>query len=96
MNAGFLVNIHYRGSEGGQRVNPFFGLHNHQMHVEGLAADSCHSLYHRKTEGNIRNEHTVHHIEVKHIGVAAVNHINVGAQVGEVGREKRWGDEHGI
>ena len=48
-------------------------------------------LHHGDAEGDVRHEAAVHHIAVEPAGLAAVDHLDVGFQVEEVGGEKGRG-----
>ena len=69
-------------------------MHNHEMHVQRLLAFLCHGLYHRESEGDVRNEHTVHDVEMQPVGLAGIDHLNVGFEVKEIcrkkGRRNQW------
>ena len=69
------------------------GMDNHQMHIEGLLAHFVHGLEHRKTKRNVWYEHSIHHIQVKPVGLAAVYHVNLGSEIKEVCRQKRGRDK---
>ena len=89
MHTRLLMHIHVGCTDTGKPVDPFFRLHNHQVHIERLLADFGHGLDHWETKRDVGNEHTVHHIEMEHIGIAVVDHVDVARKVRKIGGEKR-------
>ena len=88
MDAGFLVDVHRLYSEVAQTRHPLFRLHNHQVYVKRFPANLRHGLYDRKSERNVGDEDSVHDIEVKHIGLTAVYHLDFLVEIGEISRQE--------
>ena len=64
------------------------GVNYHQMSVENLVGTASDVSDYRKAESNIRDENSVHDIEMQHVDIRGVEHIYVVAKSGEVGRKK--------
>ena len=64
-------------------------LDDHQVHVEALCGHLADGLQHRKPEGDIGDEHAVHHVDMYPLGRTAVDHLRVAFQVAEIGRKHR-------
>ena len=89
---GFVVHVHHTCTQCFDFGNELFGLHNHQMYIEGLFGMACHGLHHRKSETDVGYKHAVHHIEVEPVALALVEHFNITLQVRKVGTEQRRGN----
>ena len=76
------------GTRAGECLNVAFGLDNHQMDVQGFAGCLFYVLHNRQAVGDVGDENAVHDVEVEPIGIAAVDHFDVSAQMEEVGREQ--------
>lgn len=53
----------------------FLGVYDHQVYIERLLAILVHRYHKRKTERDIGDKRTVHHIHMQPIGIAAVYHL---------------------
>ena len=69
-------------------------MNGHEMHVERLLAYRGNGLEHRKTKRDVGYEYTIHHIQVKPVGITGVDHLYLMAQVGEVGGQQRGGNQY--
>jgi hypothetical protein len=69
-------------------VQKFFRLNCHEMDIKRLFAILCNILQDRKTERDVRDKHAVHNIEMKPIGLTAVNHLQILTKVSKIGRQK--------
>ena len=77
VGAGFVVHIHHMCAQGLDLVNKLLGLHNHQVDIEGFLGVLGHGLHDGKSEGNVGHKHTVHHVKMKPVALAAVEHFDV-------------------
>ena len=71
-----------------ETIQEFFRLHYHKMHIKRLGAILSHIFQDRKTERDVRNEHAVHYIKVKPVGLTTVYHLQFTAEVGKIRREE--------
>ena len=88
MCTGLIVHVHHHRAQSSRLLNVLFGMNNHEVHVERFLTKTCHSLEHRKAERDVRHEHPVHYVQMKPVGLAPVNHLNVVMQVQEIGSQQ--------
>ena len=73
---------------------------NHQMHVERFFGMGTKRLHHRRTDGDVGHEMTIHHIDMDEIGAGRLDGFDLGTQPGEIRRQDRRRDldatGHGI
>ena len=91
MGAGLVVEGDDVGARLGEGLEVLLGFHDHQVDVEGLLGFLLDGLHHGYAEGDVGHESAVHHVAVEPVGLAAVDHLDVGFQVEEVGGEKGRG-----
>ena len=91
VGACLVVYVHHVGSEGFDLPSELARVNNHQVYVERLLANLGHGLQHGESETDVGHKDAVHHVEVEPIGFTAVNHVDVLAQIGEVGSKERRG-----
>lgn len=92
VGACLVVDSHEHSSSLGRSADVTFGLNDHVVHIEGFLTDFAYGLQNRETEGDVGYKDTVHDIHVEPLGFTAIDHIDVGLQVGEVGRQQRGGN----
>jgi hypothetical protein len=51
------------------------------MYVERFLADLCYGLKDRESKRDIRNERAVHHVQMKPVGLTAVDHLDVAVEM---------------
>ena len=68
------------------------GLRDHQVRIDRQTSELRERLHHRQTNGDVRHEVTVHHIDVQHAGAAAFDCLDLIAETGEVGGQNRRSD----
>ncbi|MNY69450.1 hypothetical protein D3C86_2073940 [compost metagenome] len=59
-------------------------VYNHEVHIQRFLRMSFYRFHHRKTKRNIGYKHPVHHIHMKPVGLAPIDHFNVALQVGKI------------
>ena len=91
MGAGLVVEGDDVGTRLGEGLEVLLWLHDHQVDVEGLLGFLLDGLHHGYAKGDVGHEAAVHHVAVEPVGLAAVDHLDVGFQVEEVGGEKGRG-----
>ena len=87
--ASLQVDVHHHGAQLGGLLDISLGLHDHVVYVERLLAQRGNGLEHRETERYIGDEHTVHHIQMKPVGLTTVYHFKITVEVQEVGCKQR-------
>ena len=87
MGAGLIVESDDVGACLGEGLEVLLRLHDHQVDVKRLLGFLLDGLHHGDAEGDVRHEAAVHHVAVEPVGLAAVDHLDVGFQVKEVGGE---------
>lgn len=92
VGARLVVDSHEHGSSLGRSADVTFGLNDHVVHIKRFLTDFPYGLQNRETEGYVGYEDTVHDVHVEPLGFTAVDHIDIGLQVGEVGRQQRGGN----
>ena len=71
------------------------GTVDHQMHVQGQGSDRSQRLHHRNADGDVGDEHSVHHIHMHPVGAAALDVVNIPFQIGKIGgQNRRSNDRH--
>ena len=93
VGAGLVVDGHHVGAGVGHLADEFLGLDDHQVHVRGLVADVAEGVHDREAEGDVGDEDAVHDVDMQPVGLAAIDHLHVAAEVHKVGRKERWGYE---
>ena len=88
MDGGFEMHIHHHSTQFGRLLDITLRLLNHVVHIERFLTSLGHSLKHRESKRNVRNERAVHHIEVKPVGLTPINHVDVAVEMQEVGSEQ--------
>ena len=89
--AGLVVEGDDVGASLGEGLEVFLGFHNHQVDIQWLLGFLLDGLHHGDAEGDVGHKAAVHHVAVEPVGLAAVDHLDVGFQVEEVGGEKGRG-----
>jgi hypothetical protein len=69
------------------------GVVDHEMHVERNGRDTLQRLDDRRPYGEVRNEMTVHHVNVDDVGACCLDKCDGLAKSVEVCRQNRWRDE---
>ena len=82
------MHVHHHSAKLGGLLNVTLRPLYHVVHVEGFLTSLGHCLKDREAKGDIGDEGTVHHIEVKPVGITAVNHVDVAVEMEEVGSEQ--------
>ena len=85
VDASFLVHRHHVGAHVAHLADELLGLYNHQMDVERFFRKALHMADYRESEGDVGHKDTVHHVEMNPVGGAAVEPLELVAQVAEVG-----------
>ena len=80
MGAGFGVNGDDIGSGIGKRLEVGVRGRDHQMDIEYLFAVSAYGFDDRRTEGDVRHEVAVHHIQVNPVATCGIGCANFFAQ----------------
>ena len=83
----------YRRTGLGERVDVAIGLADHQVDVERHRDDALERGDDRRSDRDVRDEMTVHHVDVDQIGAAAFDGGNRLAERRKVGRQNRRRDE---
>jgi hypothetical protein len=83
--AGFIMEGDDVGAGFGEGLEVLLRLHDHQVDIQGLLGFLLDGLHHGDAEGDVGHEAAVHHVAVEPVGLAAVDHLDVGFQVEEVG-----------
>ena len=65
------------------------GIHHHHMDVERLLSYIGYSLYHWKTNRDIRHKHTIHDIDVDHRRLTTVNYLHRITETGKISGQQR-------
>ncbi len=68
---------------------------DHQVRVEDLPGVRAHRLDDVGAVGNVGNEMSVHHVEMDPVGAGRVHGADLFAELGEVRRQDRRGDDEG-
>ena len=68
-----------------------FRFDYHKVHIERFFAVPGNGFDYRHTERYVRDENTVHDVQVDKIGGRSVEHLHVALQIGEISREERRG-----
>ena len=90
---GLTVEAHGRRARLDVGRSPTVGVLDHQVHVKGEIGAAVDGLDDRNSDGQVRHEVIVHHVDVN--CVAAGNSLDVALQVDEVGGKDAGSDAHG-
>jgi hypothetical protein len=93
VNASFGMNTDNVGAGLPEPFNITVGVDDHKVNIERLEGSLSDLFNDRQAEGNIGNKNTIHHIEMKPVGLAVVDHLYVFLKIKEIGTEQRWGNE---
>ena len=93
VGAGLVVDGHHVGAGVGHLTDEFLRFDDHQVHVRGLVADAAEGVHDREAEGDVGDEDAVHDVDMQPVGLTAIDHLHVAAEVHKVGRKERWGYE---
>src|SRR5437870_13860485 len=69
------------------------GMLNHQVHIEWKFRLLAHNLDNRRTERNVVDEMSVHHVAVHPVRSGFFHLSNFISQARKVGRKDGWGDD---
>ena len=87
MSCGLGMNGNIVGTASGEIVHITIGLLDHQMDIEGKVRCFANAFDHRNSDGYIRHEMTIHHIDMNPIGTAFFGGFYLFTQPGEVCRQ---------
>jgi hypothetical protein len=90
--AGFGVNDEHLAASLDIEVRELVGLLDHQVGLEGAIGAISHRRNHIGTERQIRNESTIHNVELESIDASFVQRDDFVAKPTEVCGEDRWDD----
>ena len=93
MGAGFDMDGDDIGAGGGEIGEIGIDRVDHQMHVERFRAVPTQGFDDRWADGQIGNKMAVHHIDMHPIGAGRVDGRDLGAQLGEIGRQNTGRDQ---
>jgi hypothetical protein len=79
-----------------ERPGVTHGIGDHQVDVERDPRDLAQALDHRRPQGQVGDEVSVHHVDVQPVRAGALGSRDLLAQAGEVAGEDRGGDEDGL
>src|SRR3989442_15571999 len=72
------------------------GMLNHQVHIEWKFRLLAHNLDNHRTERNVVDEMSVHHVAVNPVRSGFFHLSNFISQPRKVGREDGWGDDDAV
>ncbi len=94
------VDMRPRLDMGGDHIGPRLGIgldigidgRDHQVHVHEGRNMRAKGFDRGGAEGQVRHEMPVHHIDMDPIGALGFDRADLGAEIGEIGRENRGGN----
>ena len=92
MRAGFLMHQNLVGARLDEQGRVPVGIGDHQVHVQDGAGGLAQRFDHRRSDGHVRHEMAIHHVQMKHAAAGRFERGNLLAQTREIGRENRWQD----
>ena len=95
MGKDFDVDGDHRGASAREGVDVAVRVGDHQVHIERDVRDALQRSNHRRSDRDIRDEVSVHHIDVNEIGAAAFGSSHRLTERGEIGGKDRRSDLHG-
>jgi len=79
-------------SRTGERLEIFFRLFYHHVDVEGQRRELPNRGDHLFAKGDVRNEPSIHYVEMNHVGTASYAHRDFVGKAREIGAEYRGSD----
>ena len=95
MGQDFDVDRDHRGAGAREGVDVAVRVGDHQVHIERHVRDALQRSHDRRADGDVRDEVSVHHVDVNEIGAAAFGGSHRLTERGEIGGEDRRSDLHG-
>ena len=96
MRTGLHVHGQVRGAGLGEGLEVALGLLDHQVHVQGQLGGALVGLHQEWPHGEIRDEMTVHHVDMDPVGAGAFTGCDILAQAQMIGGHDGRGDEVGV
>ena len=96
VGTGFHLHGNDVGAGIGEVGDVVLRLHDHQVHVEGLARNRSQGLHDQGTDRDVGHEAAVHYVNVNPVSACLVDGTHVFAKTGEIGGEDRWRDHQGL
>ena len=78
------MHIHHISARSRHFRNELLRFHDHQMYIHRFLANWLQRFQNRKTKRYIRNEHTVHYIQMQPISITLVDHFHFPLQVQKI------------
>ncbi len=80
----------------GERLNVFFGLDDHQVHIDHAFGGSADGFHDERPDRDIGDESAVHDIDVDPIGPSGVHSLDFSRKAAKIRRKDRWSDSEGL
>src|SRR5436190_7082852 len=71
----------------------FFRFYNHQVNIANFFCRLSYKLNDHGPESNIGNKAAIHHIKMKPVGLAFIQHFAIGFKIDKIGRKERGCDD---
>ena len=84
MCTSLIMHIHHISARSRHFRNELLRFHDHQMYIHRFLANWLQRFQNRKTKRYIRNEHTVHYIQMQPISITLVDHFHFPLQVQKI------------
>ena len=79
------------GSPGqSEHVNIAFRPLHHHVQIQRLVGNGPHLVYEVGTKGEVRNERSVHHIDMVEINTRRIELPDITFQIAQIGAHERW------
>ncbi len=92
VRAHFDVNRDVVGSGLDKRLDMFFRLHDHQVHIKGQPGHAARRLDDERPHRDGRHKTPIHDINVNLVSAACLGFGDLLAQPGKIGSQDRWRD----
>ena len=86
VQAGLLVHIHHHSTKLCRLLNITLRFLNHEMNIKRLLTCFRHSFQYGEAKRYVGHKRTIHHVQVKPVGLRTVNHLNILVEMQEIGR----------
>jgi hypothetical protein len=87
VGGGFDMHAEHVGPRLGEVIEVLLRLDDHQMHVDPQSRCGSNGFHDRWTDGDVRNEASVHDVDVNPIGASGLDRANLLGQAPEISRE---------
>ena len=84
VGASLYVYVHHHGTQFTSLFDIVLRMHYHVVDIERFGALPGYGLEYGETKRDVGYERSVHHIQMKPIGLTAINHVDVAVEMQKI------------